>query len=232
MTRQHSQKRSNILPALYSFRRCPYAMRARMAVVQSGLAVELRDILLKDKPDEMTTLSPKATVPVLALPNGDVLEESLDVMTWAIEQADPDNWYPENPKIRDEIMGLIEENDSPFKTALDRYKYYVRFPEKTREEYRSQGEEFLLKLETRLNDHSFLISGTPSLADIAIFPFIRQFANSDRQWFDQAPYPALQNWLTNWTTSKSYLHIMKKRPIWQAGNQGPLFPNLEEDGTA
>ena len=110
MTQQHYQKRSTNQPALYSFRRCPYAMRARMTVLQSGLAVELRDILLKDKPEEMTTLSPKATVPVLVLPNKEVLEESLDIMTWAIEQADPDNWLPKDPKIRDEIMDLIEEN--------------------------------------------------------------------------------------------------------------------------
>jgi len=203
-----------------------------MGVLHSNLTLELRDILLKDKPIEMTTMSPKATVPVLILPNGDVLEESLDIMLWAVEQADPDNWLPQNPDTRHEIMDLIEENDGPFKWALDRYKYHVRFPEKTREEYRIHAEIFLSKLEERLLAHSFLISNNPSLADVAIFPFIRQFANSDRLWFEQAPYPALQKWLSNWTTSKSFLHIMKKRPIWETGLRGPFFPALAETGTA
>ncbi|MBL4740374.1 MAG: glutathione S-transferase [Sneathiella sp.] len=202
-------------------------MRARMAILLSGLTLELRDVLLKDKPVEMTSISPKATVPVLAFPNGHVLEESLDIMLWAVEQGGPDNSYPQSPEIRTEIMDLIEENDGSFKRALDRYKYHVRFPENTREEYRCQAEVFLSKLEGRLNSHTFLISDNPNLADIAIFPFIRQFANSDRQWFDQAPYPALQKWLNNWTASASYLHIMKKRPIWEAGLSGPFFPTLE-----
>lgn len=228
MTPSQSQQPSCVLPVLYSFRRCPYAMRARMATLQSDLNVELRDVLLKDKPTEMTDASPKATVPVLVLPDGKVMEESLDIMLWATQRADPENWYPEDTDTRRQIMTLIDENDGPFKWALDRYKYHVRFPEKTRDEYRIQAELFLSKLNERLMSEDFLITNHATLADVAIFPFIRQFANSDRQWFDDAPYPAVQRWLQKWTTSEKFLHIMKKRPIWKKGETGPIFPDLDE----
>lgn len=212
------------LPVLYSFRRCPYAMRTRMAIAYSGAAVELRDILLKDKPEDMIAASPKATVPVLVLHDGDVLEESLDIMRWALSQNDPDGWLPEDEATRDEIFALIKENDSPFKSILDRYKYHVRFPEKSREDYRQDGEAFFHKLEQLLADHSFLVSTKVTLADIAIFPFIRQFANSDIDWFNAAPYPHLQRWLDGFLSSDRFAYIMKKRPIWAEGMAGELFP--------
>ncbi|MZR29301.1 glutathione S-transferase [Sneathiella litorea] len=217
------------LPALYSFRRCPYAMRARMAITYSGVKVELRDILLKDKPEEMIAASPKATVPALVLQDGHVLEESLDIMLWALSQNDPENWLPMEKTAQAEIFALIEENDGPFKANLDRYKYHVRFPEKTREDYRAEAEKFLTILEQRLSDSSFLTTNKPTLADIAIFPFIRQFANSDLGWFKSAPYPHLQRWLDGFLSSDRFAYIMKKRPIWEEGTIGEVIPAT--DGT-
>lgn len=213
-------------PVLYSFRRCPYAMRARMLLYISKRKIELRDILLKDKPEHMLSKSPKATVPVLVLETGDVLEESLDIMMWAISLGDPLNLYPADAVRRGAIDALISENDGPFKTSLDRYKYHVRFPENSKGDYRAEGEKFLSKLEERLISQRYLMGDDITLADIAIFPFIRQFANSDREWFDTANYPALQKWLDSWVTSDDYLHIMKKRPIWQVGAAPCYFPAL------
>jgi glutathione S-transferase len=212
------------LPVLYSFRRCPYAMRARMAIAYSGTQVELRDILLKDKPRDMIAHSPKATVPVLKDVNGTVLEESLDIMYWALQQADPEEWLPD--AMKDDIRSLVEENDGPFKESLDRYKYHVRFPEYRREVYRKQGEVFLQKLEGRLSTSEYLMGEKMNFADIAIFPFIRQFANSDRVWFDEAPYPALHNWLQQRIDSPLFELVMKKRDIWKPDNTGPVFPEI------
>ncbi|MEX0583331.1 MAG: glutathione S-transferase N-terminal domain-containing protein, partial [Sneathiella sp.] len=131
------------LPVLYSFRRCPYAIRARMAIAGSGVIIELRDIYLRDKPEDMIAASPKATVPVLKLPDGEVIDESLDIMLWALAQNDPEGWLPPEPPLREKMFALIGENDGPFKNSLDRYKYHVRFPEKSREDYRQSGEVFL-----------------------------------------------------------------------------------------
>ncbi|WP_373086303.1 glutathione S-transferase [Sneathiella sp.] len=220
-------QRASPLPILYSFRRCPYAIRSRMALVYSGTEVELRDILLKDKPADMVAASPKATVPVLKHRDGTVLEESLDIMLWALEQNDPDHWLPEETSVRREIFGLIAENDGPFKDNLDRYKYHVRFPEKSREQYRKAGERFLAKLEECLASRQYLVGDVPSLADMALFPFIRQFANADRNWFDRAPYPRLKSWLAAHLASANFAAVMKKRDIWQEGTPGILFPNLD-----
>ena len=201
-------------------------MRARMIVYYSQLEIELRDILLKDKPKEMLTASPKATVPVLVQPDGDVLEESRDIMQWAANQSDPMELLPQELQIRADITALLDENDGPFKTSLDRYKYHVRFPEKSREEYRADGEAFFQKLEKRLSDHTFIMGDTPTHADIGIFPFIRQFANSDTNWFEDAPYPKLKSWLHYWVTSDAFKHIMKKRPIWSESSAPIFFPDL------
>jgi len=201
-------------------------MRARMMVYFSRHKVELRDILLKDKPDDMITASPKATVPVLILNDGTVLDESRDIMVWAAQQNNLETLAPNTPAQQSEIKALLDENDGAFKSALDRYKYHVRFPEKSREEYRSEGERFLEKLEDRLNNHNYLIADAATMADIGIFPFIRQFANSDRGWFDTAPYPKLQKWLDQWVKSDAFTHIMKKRPIWEPGQSPCFFPSL------
>lgn len=198
-----------------------------MAIHSSALAVELRDVLLKDKPVSMLEASPKGTVPVLVLEDGTVIDESLDILFWALEASDPDHLLEKTAFSRSDLEELIAENDGPFKTALDRYKYHVRFPEQSREDYRAQGEEFLQKLETLLSKHNFLLGDQASAADFAIFPFVRQFANSDRDWFDSAPYPKLQKWLDYWISSAAFKHIMKKRPVWSSGETGPVFPELE-----
>jgi glutathione S-transferase len=195
---------------LYSFRRCPYAMRARMAVAYSGVKVEQVEVSLKAKPPEMLQRSPKGTVPVLVLDEG-VLEQSLDIMQWALAQHDPDHWLMTgNADAQQQIARLIEENDGPFKADLDRYKYAVRYPEFTQEHYRQQGEVFLQKLEQRLQARDFLVTEHLTLADIALAPFVRQFCFVDPHWFWQSPYPKLQGWLTRFIESALFVEIMKK----------------------
>lgn len=200
------------LPILYSYRRCPYAMRARMALRYCGIEIEIREITLKAKPAHMLAVSPKGTVPVLVLPDGSVIDESLDIMRWALTQRDSEHW------LQDEAasLRLIAENDGEFKQALDRYKYAVRFPEQPAEAYRQEGERFLTKLEGRLQLHDYLLGISPRLADIAIFPFVRQFAGVDPNWFESAPYPALRRWLQRWIASPLFDAIMQKHPTWES----------------
>lgn len=200
------------LPILYSYRRCPYAMRARMALRYAGIATHIHEISLRDKPPAMLAVSPKGTVPVLVLPDGQVLEQSLDVMRWALLQQDVDDWaLTGNPSAQDSIQRLISENDGSFKQALDRYKYADRYPEHPAEFYRAQGEIFLTKLESLLMQNHYLLGDRISLADIAIFPFIRQFAAVDQAWLDTAPYPKTRAWLNSLVSSSLFLHIMEKR---------------------
>lgn len=199
-----------LLPILYSYRRCPYAMRARMALRYSGISVETREISFHNKPQHMLQISPKGTVPVLMLPDGSVLGESLDIMAWALRQSDPANWLSDS-KIS---MQLIAENDGAFKTALDRYKYASHFPEKNPESWRAEGEMFLVKLEARLQNSPSLLASEIRLADIAIFPFIRQFSMVDEAWFNTAPYPALRVWLAGLLASEVFNAVMRKTPIW------------------
>jgi glutathione S-transferase len=195
---------------LYSFRRCPYAMRARMAVAYSGVQVELIEVSLKAKPPEMLERSPKGTVPVLVL-DDQVLEQSLDIMRWALAQHDPDDWsMASDPEAQRQIAELITENDSGFKTDLDHYKYAVRYPEFTQAEYRTRGEVFLNKLEGLLKDRDFLVTDHLTLADIALAPFVRQFCGVDPDWFWQAPYPRLQGWLTRFLDSALFTRVMQK----------------------
>lgn len=224
MIEQSLQNEKIELPVLYSFRRCPYAIRSRMTLVYANVKVELRDILLKDKPEDMIAVSPKATVPVLKISDGTVLDESFDIMLWALDQNDPDGWLPSNKKLRQPIFDLVAENDGPFKNNLDQYKYFVRHPDSPQETYRAQGEEFLKRLENLLSQHEFLISDRMSFADTAIFPFIRQFANSDKNWFDHSPYKNLKNWLNNQLDTSTFKYVMKKRKIWTEGTPGLQFP--------
>ncbi|WP_411991905.1 glutathione S-transferase [Agarivorans sp. DSG3-1] len=210
------------MPAtLYSFRRCPYAMRARLAIAISQTPVLLREILLKNKPEEMLALSPKGTVPVLKLENGEVIEESVEIMLWALEQADPQAWLAPN---HSKMLQWVEENDGQFKTALDKYKYAVRFPEQSPEDYRQQGELFLLKMERQLSQSRYLMGEQLSLADMALLPFIRQFASVDLHWFEQAPYPQLQAWLKQFIDSALFRSIMQKYPTWLDSQQEVSFP--------
>ncbi len=195
---------------LYSFRRCPYAMRARMALRYSGYVVQIHEVSLKAKPPEMLERSPKGTVPVLVL-EGQVLEQSLDIMHWALAQNDPDNWLLiDDGDGRRDIQALIEENDHVFKQHLDRYKYFVRHPEYPQEHYRQLGEVFLQKLEARLQHRDFLVTDRLSLADIAVAPFIRQFSAVDPDWFATSPYPKLRGWLDRFTQSALFRAVMVK----------------------
>lgn len=208
------------LPILYSFRRCPYAIRARLAIKVSAIEVELREVLLADKPNEMLALSPKGTVPVLVLQDGSVIDESRDIMLWALCQNDPENWLQGNTG---EINNLIDWNDNEFKQQLDHYKYADRFPEFSCETYRQRGEGFLQELEKRLHRHLYLTANTVSMADMAIFPFIRQFAFVDKEWFDQSKYTKLKLWLEQMLASEIFSGVMIKYQRWQSNTEGDVF---------
>lgn len=201
-----------MLPILYSYRRCPYAMRARMALSYAEIAVEIREISLREKPAHMLQVSPKGTVPVLVLPDGTVIDQSLDIMHWALEQHDADGWLRAD---LEQTKLLIAENDGAFKQSLDRYKYADRYPEHAAEYYREQGEQFLTVLEQHLQKHDFLMRDTVSMADIAIFPFIRQFAAVDQPWFEASHYVKLRQWLTTLVESSLFECVMAKYPVYQ-----------------
>ncbi|MDG1376471.1 MAG: glutathione S-transferase [Yoonia sp.] len=204
-------------PILWSFRRCPYAMRARLAVKASGVEVNLREILLRDKPAAMLAASPKGTVPVLQTDTG-VIDESFDVMRWALAQNDPQGWL----RMPNAGFDLIAEADGSFKSALDRYKYHVRHVDGTREVAQSEGAAFLWKLDGILAGQDWLY-GTQSLADMAILPFVRQFANADRAWFDLQEWGSLLRWLNAFTQSDGFAAVMVKYAPWQAGEDGVFF---------
>ncbi|MBT0960441.1 glutathione S-transferase [Denitromonas iodatirespirans] len=204
-------------PVLYSFRRCPYAIRARLALGQAGVAVELREVVLRDKPAAMLAISPKGTVPVLQLPDGRVIDESLDIMRWALGRHDPENWLTIGDA--DTQAALIARNDIGFKPLLDRYKYAERFPEKPAAAWRDEAVAVhLADLDGRLAHAPYLFGATPALADAALFPFVRQFAGVDPAWFDMAPLPALRRWLAGWLGSDLFAAVMKKQPPWRAAD--------------
>ncbi|QVW25900.1 glutathione S-transferase [Pseudomonas hormoni] len=195
---------------LYSFRRCPYAMRARMALRYSGVAVNIVEVSLKAKPAEMLALSSKGTVPVLSV-NVEVIDESLSIMRWALAQHDPQDWLLKgDPAAQVQITALIEENDQAFKVHLNRYKYAERYPEQPMEFYRAEGEVFLRRLDGLLEGRDYLLAEHPSLADVALMPFIRQFAHVNREWFGQTPYVRLQAWLQRFLESDLFTAIMVK----------------------
>jgi len=203
-------------PILYSFRRCPYAMRARLAIASSGVVVEHREILLRDKPQAFLQASPKGTVPVVVI--GDrVIEESLDIMHWALHQNDPENWLD----CPTDAHALIDRADGAFKTALDRYKYASRHPEINAHDERMRGGEFLHELDEMLATQPYLYGERPGLADMAIAPFVRQYAHVDLEWFSAQPWPDLGRWLNRFKASKRFQQIMVKQPLWMP---------LESDG--
>ncbi len=210
-------------PVLYSFRRCPYAMRARMAVYYSGIECELREILLKNKPAEMLSVSEKGTVPVL-IDGDDILDESLDVMHWALNQSDPQKWLKPSSQYY-----LVENNDGDFKFYLDRYKYFDRYPEHSQTEYFEKAVPFLEELESSLSktkiEQPFLCGKHITWVDIAIFPFIRQFAYVDKTRFDQLPLTKLLKWLNYHLSSDLFNAVMQKYPVWQPGQDGVNFGN-------
>jgi glutathione S-transferase len=209
-------------PVLYSFRRCPYAMRARLAVWQAGVRCELREVELRDKPPSLLEYSMKATVPVLVLSDGTVIDESLEVMHWALQSADPDQWLTPLAGSVEQMRTLIEVNDNDFKAHLDRYKYPSRYSDVNPLYHRTEAERFLAELDARIGANSYLFGTLPSFADFAVVPFIRQFANIDRAWFDQTRYVALQDWLERVLNSLLFRSVMAKYPKWHAGDE-PIF---------
>ena len=191
-------------------------MRARSAIIVAGIEIELREIVLRDKPAEMLAASPKGTVPVLVLPDGKVIDESWDIMLWALRRNDPHNWLGAEECHVAAALPWRNENDTGFKRNLDRYKYPERHPQQTQSEWRSAGEQFLQRIETQLNATPFLLGERFSIADAALLPFIRQFAAVDKDWFAAAPYPALRTWLDRYTTSALFETVMKKFPTWKS----------------
>lgn len=210
------------LPLLYSFRRCPYAMRARLGILFAELQVELREIVLRNKPAPMLAISPKGTVPVLQLVDGTVIEESREIMLWALAQQDLHGLL--DAEVLAQANALIEQNDNEFKQWLDRYKYADRHPEMSQLEYRQRGEVFLQTLEDFLACNQFLLGNTASVADIGIMPFVRQFAHVDRDVFYRLPYPNLQRWLDYWLQHPFFVQAMIKFQPWQEGDAVVVFP--------
>lgn len=213
-------------PILYSFRRCPYAMRARLAVAQANVAVGLREVVLRDKPAHMLEISPKGTVPVLALPGGTVIDESIDVMQWALAINDPEGWLEPEVGTLDQMLKLVAQNDGEFKHHLDRFKYSTRYNNADPLAHRTAAEEFLQVLETKLQLSDWLFGSRPALADFAILPFIRQFSGVDRAWFEAAPYPALRQWLSRFLESPLFKAVMKKYPQWREGEASIRFSEM------
>ncbi len=196
-------------PILYSFRRCPYAMRARLGLASAGIGVEHREILLRDKPTAMLTVSPKGTVPVLVTDQG-VIDESLDIMLWALGRNDPEGWL----NIPQSAHDLITETDGAFKTSLDRYKYSSRIPDANPETERANGTRFLMRLNEMLAGQPYLYGAAPRLPDMAIATFVRQFAHVDLNWFNAQPWPDLARWLADFKASARFAAVMQKHPVW------------------
>ncbi|ERL54352.1 Glutathione S-transferase [Psychrobacter aquaticus CMS 56] len=198
-------------------------MRARLGLLFAELPVELREITLKNKPEQMLAISPKGTVPVLQLLDGSVIEESIEIMMWALEQQDPQGLLDE--EVLSQANALIEQNDNEFKHWLDRYKYADRHLEMTQTEYRQRGEVFLQVLEELLNKNIYLLGDSVTIADISIMPFVRQFAHVDRDVFYSLPYPKLQQWLKCWLAHALFIQAMTKFQPWQEGDESVIFPS-------
>ena len=206
-------------PVLYSYRRCPYAMRARIGIYLSGIQVEQREIVFWDKPEVMLQASPKGTVPVLVLSDGQVIDESRDILFWAIQNRLDGEQGLLPARHLTEINRWIDENDDFFKLWLDKYKYSDRFPEQPQSHYREKGEVFLQSIEQALAKSVYLLGNNLTVADIALFPFVRQFSNVDKKWFAEANYPHLKRWLERHLKADYFLAIMKNRPVWEPGHK-------------
>ena len=211
------------LPILYSFRRCPYAMRARLALQSAGLEVELREVVLKDKAPAFLEASPSATVPCLVPCDGEAIDESLDIMIWCLERSDPERLLAPNGASMDEMLDLIEELDGDFKQSLDRYKYETRYSDADPVAERDKAARFLKRVDAMLTERAWLFGDQPSLADLAVLPFVRQFANVDRVWFDSEQWPNLRRWLEEFLASDRFKAIMTRYPKWKAGDAATVF---------
>lgn len=203
-------------PILYSFRRCPYAIRARLALAKADVRVHLREVVLRDKPPAFIDSSPSATVPCLVTENG-VIDESLDIMTWALRRQDPDGWLD----MPTDGWKWIARADGPFKDALDRTKYATRYADSDPIRQRAHAAAFLADLDAQIDDWLF---DRPTLADYAILPFVRQFAFIDKPWFDAQHWPRVQRWLARFLTSTAFAEVMEKYPAWTDGDPPTEFP--------
>ena len=207
------------LPILYSFRRCPYAIRARLAIQASGIEVELREVVLRDKPPDFLASSPKGTVPIIVNAN-EVVEESLDIMLWALSMSDPKGWL----KMPDAGYEWIARNDGPFKTALDHTKYSVRYPQLNPHFEREKAKKFLHDLDTQIGSNMWIFGKNCTLADMAILPFVRQFSNINNNWFSSQNWQNIHRWLTAFLHSNKYNSVMIKYDKWIAGDSIISFP--------
>jgi glutathione S-transferase len=191
-------------------------MRARMALAASGQIVDLREVELRNRPDELYAASPKGTVPVLVLPDGQVVDESLEIMHWALEKSDPLAWLPATVAMKSECDALLARNDGAFKHHLDRYKYATRYEDVDEVEHREKAALILYGLEERLQQSTFLLGDDFTLADAAVVPFVRQYSLADRAYFDSQGWSALRVWLDRFTSSERFLAMMEKYPVWKS----------------
>ncbi len=215
---------SGKLPILYSFRRCPYAMRARLALLASGIQCELREVVLRNKPAEFLATSPKGTVPVLDSTQGEVIEQSWDIMLWALRQHDPAEWLPSNAKVFERGMQLLHSCDGEFKQQLDRYKYPQRYGLEDGTAARDEAMFFLANLESLLTQQRYLFNSSIGIFDAAILPFIRQFAHVDIDWFAAQPLPSVQAWLSAFENSNDFKRAMTVYPAWADNSPITVFP--------
>ncbi|MCR9135742.1 MAG: glutathione S-transferase [Alphaproteobacteria bacterium] len=220
------------LPILYSFRRCPYAIRARLAVWSSGMAVALREVVLRDKPQAFLEASPSATVPTLVGSDTTIIDESLDIMVWALSRHDPEGWLMPETGPHDDGLDLIDRNDGPFKHHLDRYKYHVRHAGCDPLAEREAAAGFLHDLDRRLVTAPWLFGARASLADMAILPFVRQFANVDRDWFDGQNWSGVRRWLREFEQSDRFVLVMNKYAAWSPGDPVTVFAAEPKKGVA
>jgi len=218
------------LPILYSLRHCPFAMRARIAIFKSKQPIELRDVKLDNKPAAMLTASPKGTVPILVVSSDEIIDESIDVMVWSLTQSDPDNLLLASANSAgdvtnklSELLAFIHICDSEFKGCIERYKCAKRYHEPNLLERRQDCEVYIKDLEQRLSQHDYIFGDDESLVDIALLPFIRQFAKIERQWYVQADYPNVKRWLNTYLQSAMFNKVMTQNPIWEEGNDGVEF---------
>ena len=222
-------RETNRHPIFWSFRRCPYAMRARLAVCSAGIQVELREILLRDKPGAFLKASPKGTVPVVELVDGTVLEESRDVMQWALARNDPGGWLDVQHRDPEGTAAFLDALDGPFKTHLDRYKYASRFDPEAALKHREAGAAMLAEFDAKLADQPSLSGKKNGLLDFASLPFVRQFRIADPVWFDAQPWPHLHHWLQTFLASGQFAAVMNKYAVWQEGGVGVTFPEAKDD---
>nr|CAA6808711.1 MAG: Glutathione S-transferase domain protein [uncultured Thiotrichaceae bacterium] len=215
------------LPVLYSLQNCPYAMRARLAILLAQQEVQIRAIVMKDKPEEMLLASPKATVPVLVGHNGHVIDESLDIMLWALKRNDPENLlYSDDPGALPEMLRVITENDEKFKPSLEKYKRAKRFHSDDLEACRIECEPFIQMLEQRLTKNAFFMGTTPSLLDYALLPFIRQFSKINKPVFAEERYSYLRHWLRQHLQGRLFARAMFKYPLWLNNREVCLFGSV------